>query len=86
VSSEEDLDFSWESSSVVGEEWEKTPIDINVTDLVKKMRDPQKGVKIKRRTYKLKAYYDCFIGKEAGKLGNLFSHNKCPQWTGWPVN
>jgi len=63
--SEDDMDFSWEASSGSSEEQPSTPVDINVSDLVKKMRDHRKGVQIKKRTFKLKTYYDCFVGKEA---------------------
>ena len=38
--------------------------NLNIQDLVKRLRDPIKGVKIAKRSYKLKSYYSCFIGSE----------------------
>lgn len=71
--SEESNDTTSETDSVsaydwVNEEEKNDPFldgEISLAQLAEKMRDPIRGVEIKTRYYKLKAYYRCFIGIEA---------------------
>jgi len=39
--------------------------DINIGDLIKRVRDPQTGFNVADRRYLLTKYPSCFIGKEA---------------------